>query len=257
MQAFEFTGKTVLVTGASMGLGEVFARELVRRGARVVLVARSEAKLRALAAELGDAPVLVADLAAPGAAQRLHDAVVAAGLEVDVLVNNAGFGIYGKFEEIGLTAQREMIDLNIGALMELTYVFMPMLERRQGGVIHVASVAGYQPVPYMAVYAATKAFVLSFSEALWAEYRERGVRVLSLAPGATDTAFFKRSGEGAAAGAKKARPEDVVLLGLKAFIAGRASVVHGASNKLLTFSSRLVSRAMTAKIGERMTRPKP
>ncbi|NNC19865.1 SDR family oxidoreductase [Corallococcus exiguus] len=255
MKRFDFAGKTVLVTGASMGIGAEFARRLSRRGATVVLVARSEAKLEALAAALGNAHVLPADLTAPGAPQRLFEAVRAKGLEVDVLVSNAGFGLHGGFDVLPLKDQLEQIALNVHALVELTHVFLPMLERRQGGVIHVASMAAYQPTPYMAVYGATKAFVLSFSEALWAEYRERGVRVLALSPGATDTPFFERSGEGASPG-RKARPEDVVEVGLDAFIAGRSSVVHGFGNRLAAFANRFFSRELSAKVIARMTRPK-
>jgi short-subunit dehydrogenase len=256
MKAFDFAGKTVLVTGASTGIGAVFARELSRRGATLVLVARSEGKLRALATELGKAHVVAIDLSAPDAAQRVFDAVVSQGLELDVLINNAGFGVHGGFEDIALSEQRGMIELNVVALVELTHLFLPMLERRQGGVIQVASVAAYQPIPYMAVYGATKAFVLSFGEALWAEYRPRGVRVLTLSPGATETPFFERSGEGAAAGSKKAAPEQVVRLGLSAFIAGRASVVHGTGNFLTASLSRFFSREFTAKLTARLTKPK-
>ena len=165
MKPFDFAGKTVLVTGASMGLGAEFARQLSRRGTTLVLVARSEAKLEALASELGNAHVLPADLTAPGTPQRLFDAVRAMGLEVDVLVSNAGYGLHGGFDVLPLKDQLGQLDLNVHALVELTHVFLPMLERRQGGVIHVASMAAYQPTPYMAVYGATKAFVLSFSEA--------------------------------------------------------------------------------------------
>jgi short-subunit dehydrogenase len=256
MKTFAFDGKTVLVTGASLGLGQAFARELSRRGATLVLVARGEKKLQALAKELGNAHVVAADLSVPGAAQRVFDAIAAQGLEIDVLINNAGFGIHGAFDGIALDEQREMVDLNVGALVELTHLFLPMIERRQGGVIQMASVAAYQPVPYLAVYAATKAFVLSFGEALWAEYRPRGVRVLTLSPGATETAFFVRSGEGAAAGAKKAAPEDVVRVGLAAFVAGRASVVHGTSNFFTSSMSRLFPREFTAKLSARITKPK-
>jgi len=256
MNAFEFAGKTVLVTGASTGIGEVFARELSRRGASLVLVARSEGKLEALARELGNAHVVAVDLATPGAPLRVFDALAAQGLEIDVLINNAGFGIHGDFAAIARSEQRGMVDLNVGALVELTHLFLPMIERRQGGVIQVASVAAYQPIPYMAVYGATKAFVLSFGEALWAEYRPRGVRILTLSPGATETSFFERSGEGAAAGTKKVAPEDVVRTGLAAFSAGRASVVHGTGNYLTTTLSRLFTREFTAKLTARLTKPK-
>jgi short-subunit dehydrogenase len=245
-----------LVTGASAGIGAAFARELSRRGATLVLVARSEERLSHLAADIKRAHVIVADLSSPGAARRVHEAVVAKGIEVDVLVNNAGFGLHGLFEALPLAAQREEIDLNVGALVELSHVFLPMIERRQGGIIQVASMAGFIAVPYMAVYAATKAFVLSFSAALWAEYRSRGVRVLALVPGATETSFFERAGEGAAAGAKKARPEDVVRVGLAAFVAGRASVVHGNSNRVFAFLSRFASRELSAKLFAKMTKPK-
>ncbi|WP_437954373.1 SDR family oxidoreductase [Sorangium sp. So ce119] len=255
MTPFDFKGKTALVTGASMGIGEAFARELSRRGATLILVARSEARLAALASELGEAHVIAADLAAPGAAQRLLDAVAARGLEVDVLVNNAGFGVYGAFDELSLATQREQIDLNVGALVELTHVFMPMIERRKGGVIQVASMAAFQPIPYFAVYAATKAFVVSFSAALWGEYRPRGVRVLALCPGATETPFFQRSGDVPGA-SRRARPEDVVSAGLAAFVAGRATVAHGAANKAAAFLSRFLGREFAAKAMAHFGKPK-
>lgn len=251
-----FQGKTVLVTGASGGIGEAFAREVARRGGKLVLVARSEAKLRALAAELGGAHVIALDLGATGAAQRVHDEVTRLGLGIDVLVNNAGFGLFGKFDELSLAEQRCEIDLNVTALFELTHWFMPMIERRQGGVILVASVAAYVPTPYMAVYGATKAFVLSFGEALWAEYRGRGVRVLTLSPGQTRTGFFARAGDGLKR-MQQAAPEDVARLGLAAYASGSASVVHGPQNALSVFLSRFLPRASNAKIVERMTRPTP
>lgn len=255
MKDFDFAGKTVLVTGASMGIGAVFARELAHRGARLVLVARSQRLLEELAAELPKSVVVVEDLAKPGAARRVYDAVTAKGIEVDVLINNAGFGMHGPFADLALDAQSDAITVNIKALVELTHLFLPTIERLQGGVIQVASTAAYQPVPYMAVYAASKAFVLSFSEALWAEYRPRGVRVLALCPGATESAFFARAGEAAALG-KKAAPEAVVKLGLNAFRANRASVVHGTANFLTSFISRFATRAFTAKVGARVMRPR-
>ena len=186
----------------------------------------------------------------------MFDAVTTRGLLPDVLVNNAGFGTHGGFDALTLAVQREAIDLNVGALVELTHLLLPALEHRQGGVINVASTAAFQPVPYMAVYAATKAFVLSFSEALWAEYRPRGVRVLALCPGATETAFFTRAGEAAAFG-KKASAEDVVRLGLKAFGANRASVVHGCANYLTALGARLTTREFIARFTARVMRPGP
>jgi uncharacterized protein len=256
MNDFDFSAKTVLVTGASMGIGASFARELARQGATVILVARSRDKLEQLAAELPRSHVFVADLASPDAARRLFDAVTAKGLDVDVLVNNAGFGAHGAFSDLSLESQRDQISLNVAALVELSHAFLPMIERKQGGIIHIASTAAFQPLPYMAVYGATKAFVLSFSEALWAEYKPRGVRVLALCPGATETPFFARAGESAAVG-KKAAPDDVVRVGLKAFRAGRATVVHGTANYLTSLIARFTSRELTAKVSAKVMKAKP
>jgi short-subunit dehydrogenase len=256
-----FMNKTVLVTGGSTGIGAAFARELARRKANLVLVARGEARLRALAAALErDHGVQVhaapADLARPGAAKSLRETVQARGLTVDVLVNNAGFATYGQFETLSIEAQREEIDLNIGALVELTWAFLPDVLEKRGGIINVASTAAFQPVPYMAVYGATKAFVLSFSEALWAEYRDRGVRVLALCPGATDTPFFDRVGAEEAAVGKRARPESVIDEALAAYAAGRSHVITGASNYLLAQAARFLPRQSAVRIAARMMRPR-
>ncbi|WP_224243567.1 SDR family NAD(P)-dependent oxidoreductase [Hyalangium gracile] len=257
MNDFDFAGKTVLVTGSSMGIGEAFARELDARGAKLVLVARSKDKLEALASGLQSAQVIAEDLAKPDAARRVLDEVTRRGLELDVLINNAGFGVHGPFMDVPLESQRGQIELNIGALVELTHAFLPMLERRRGGIIHVASVAGYQPTPYFAVYGATKAFVLSFSEALWAEYKDRGVRVVCVSPGATDTQFFARAGDAASAGVRRVPPEGVVRLGLEAFQKNRSSVVHGFANRVGTSLVPLFPRAFVAKMFARLTAPKP
>lgn len=258
---YDFAGKTVVVTGGSTGIGAAFARELARRRAQLVLVARGEEKLRELAASLrathGVAVrVCAEDLTRPGAAGRVHDAVRAAGLTVDVLINNAGFATHGPFEVVALETQREEIDLNVGALVELTHRFLPEIERRQGGVINVASTAAFQSVPFMAVYAASKAFVLSFTESLWGEYRERGVRVLALCPGATDTPFFARAGEAAAFG-KKASADDVVRHGLAAFDAQRSHLVPGLANYLTALSNRWFTREFVTRLSARLMRPRP
>lgn len=256
MNDYDFSGKTVLVTGASQGIGEAFARELVTQGATVILVARNEAKLQAIAASLpaGKAHVIAADLQQPGAARRLFDEVRRRGLAVDVLINNAGYGLYGAFDELELAGQVGSIELNVVALVELTHLFLPGILERQGGVIQVASAAAFQSTPFTAVYGATKAFVLSFGEALWAEYRDRGVRVLTLNPGQTETGFFDRAGE--LPKQKMATPQDVVRVGLASFHAGHASVVEGFMNKLMTFSNRLLPRALVAKTVANMIRPK-
>lgn len=251
MSRYDWKGKKVLVTGASTGIGAVFARELAKRGAHLVLVARSDAKLRALAKEVGNAEVIACDLSQRGAAEKLR----AAAPDIDVLVNNAGFGKFGAFEEMPADELQEMVDLNVSALTALAHAFMPVIAHRKGGIINVASTAAFQPVPHMAVYAATKAYVLSLSEALWGEYREQGVRVLALCPGATETPFFERSGEAAALG-KKANPVDVVKDGLLAFEAGRSTFIAGAKNWFLANISRFAPRETVTKLSANMMKPR-
>lgn len=251
-----FDNKTVLITGGSTGIGAAFARAFAERGATLVLVARGKANLEALASSLRTTVHPIAmDLGAPGAAARVKDAVRALGLSIDVLVNNAGFATYGPFVEQSLVEQRAEIDLNVGALVELTHTFLPEIEARRGGVLQVASTAAFQPVPFMAVYGATKAFVLSFSEALWAEYRPRGVRVLAVCPGATDTPFFERAGQEAALGAK-APPEEVVRLALAAFEANRSHVITGTGNYFSAQLPRLLPRQAAARFVASLMRPK-
>ncbi|MEO1634020.1 MAG: SDR family oxidoreductase [Cyanobacteria bacterium J06631_9] len=189
--------KTALITGASSGIGAEFARQLAAKRQDLVLVARSQDKLNQLAEQLQQqhgiqAHVISQDLTEPIAAASIARQVEELGIVIDLLINNAGFGDYGSFSESALDRQTSMIQLNISALVELTHVFLPaMLERGQGGIINVSSIAGFQPMPYWSVYAASKAFVLSFSEALWAEVKEKGVKILALCPGPTESNFFK------------------------------------------------------------------
>ena len=171
---------TTLITGASSGIGEAFARKLASRGRNVLLVARSEDKLIALCNELGRinrirAQYVAIDLAKPESPESLFAEVEKRELVIDMLINNAGFGSMGEFTKLDLARELNMIDLNIKSLVDLTYRFLiPMRSRKHGTIVNVASTAGFQPVPFMATYAATKAFVLSFSEALWEENRPTG-----------------------------------------------------------------------------------
>jgi short-subunit dehydrogenase len=256
-----YRGKTVVITGGSTGIGAAFARFFAREGARLVLVARSKPKLDALAAELRSATgvevhTVSEDLSVLGAASRVREAVRALGWSTDLLVNNAGFATYGPFETQSLLQVREEISLNVGGLVELTHVFLPDLIERRGGVIHVASTAAFQSVPFMAVYAATKAFVLSFSEALWAENRARGVKVLALCPGATDTPFFERVGSEDAALGQRATPESVVGTAMKAFSSNRSHVIAGLGNYWAAQTNRLVSRQISARLTFALMKPR-
>ena len=239
-----------LITGASAGLGAEFARQCTRRGDEVVLVARRCDRLEALAAEIGRAHVIVADLAAAGTVQKLIQAVAAQGLTVRTLINNAGFGLTGRFAELPLDRQREMIDLNIGALVDLTYLVLPaMRERREGGILNVASTAAFQPGPGFGVYFATKAFVLSFTEALHQELKGEGVKVTALCPGPTRTEFGEVAGVATAAFDKfAADAPKVVAAGLKGLARNKAVVIPGLTNKLSAQSSRIIPRAAMRRI---------
>ncbi len=190
---------TALITGASAGIGAAFAQELAARQTNLVLVARSEAKLQQLAQQLQDkskiqVDFVVQDLTEPAAAKAVFEAVTQKGLTIDLLINNAGFGEYGDFAKLDGEQQVKMIQLNILTLVDLTHQFLPgMRQRRSGGIINMSSVAAFQPMPYFSVYAASKAFILSFSEALWAENSSYGVHVLAVCPGPTDTNFFQEA----------------------------------------------------------------
>ena len=243
--------KVTLITGASAGLGVDFARQLGRRGERLVLVARRRDRLDALAAELGNARAVALDLGEPGAAERLMADLAAHGEEVACLINNAGFGLAGRFAALDGLRQRQMIDLNCGSLTELAHAVLPgMIAARSGKVLNVASTAAFQPGPGMAVYFATKAFVLSFSEALHEEVKTHGVTVTALCPGPTATEFGAVAGWGGHPLIDKlsARSADVVRAGIAAMDKGRAVAIPGLVNKAGAQGHRLLPRAVLRKI---------
>ncbi len=239
-----------LITGASAGLGAEFARQCARRGDELVLVARRRDRLEALAAEVGRAHAIVADLAAPGAPKKVIDAIADQGLTVSTLINNAGFGLTGKFADLPLDRQREMIDLNVGALIELTHLVLPkMRERHEGAILNVASTAAFQPGPGFGVYFATKAFVLSFTEALHQELKRTGVKVTALCPGPTRTEFGEVAGVTSKAFDKFAADAPaVVAAGLKGLQRNRAIIVPGLTNKISAQSSRIIPRPAMRRI---------
>jgi uncharacterized protein len=256
---FRYLNKTALITGASSGIGKAFAQELAKRGTNVVLVARSHDKLRSLSQELRQtydvrAEFIAVDLSDEGAASKIYKTTQERQLEIDLLVNNAGFLNYGTFEAIAPDLDRKQVMLNVAAVVDLTHAFIPdMLVRGSGGVINVSSSGAFQPMPYMAVYGATKAFVLSFSEALWAEYRHRGLSVLALCPGPTKTAALVKKFDNG----KATPPEHVVSAALKALEKRRNYTIPGLGNFLLANTvPRLLPRSMVAQIMERITRPR-
>lgn len=251
---------TTLITGASSGIGEVFARKLAARGRNVLLVARSEDKLVTLCNELGRsnsirAQYVALDLSKPESPARLFEETEKRGLTVDLLINNAGFGSMDEFSKLDLARELNMIDLNVKSLVELTHRFLkPMLDRKQGAIINVASTAAFQPVPFMATYAATKAFVLNFSEALWEENRPHGIHVMALCPGVTDTNFFEAARGRKPPARVSQTPEEVVDVALRALAGSKSHVISGWTNFLMTQSERLAPRSLVIRIAGRMMR---
>src|SRR6185436_17121267 len=251
---------TTLITGSSSGIGAAFARKLATRGRNVLLVARSEDKLITLCNELGRisgvrAQYFALDLTEPDSGERLFEETRKRQLEIDMLINNAGFGSMGNFARLDLQTELKILDLNIRTVVELTHRFLvPMRERKQGTIINVASTAGFQAVPFMATYAATKAFVLSFSEALWDENRPHGVHVMALCPGVTETNFFEAA-RGKKPPARVAQtPEEVVDVALRALAQRKPVVISGLTNFLMTESERFVPRSLVTRLAGRMMR---
>ncbi len=261
---YEYRGKTALITGASSGIGEEFARQLAAAGMHLVLVARSKEKLQNLATILAQqhgirAQVMAEDLGQPGAAQRLFEACQVGQLKIDLLVNNAGFGTFGAFEQIPTARDNELIQVNIAAVCDMAHTFIPpMLARGEGALINIASSAGFQPTPWFATYGASKAFVLSFSESLWALYRLRGVRVTAVCPGPVATGFFAATHsdiEKVPMFQRTLTAQQVVRQGLRAMERGRPTIVNGWLNWLQVFMPRLGPRWLTARVSEFLMRP--
>jgi uncharacterized protein len=251
--------ETALVTGASSGIGEQFARQLAARGHDLVLVARRADRLERLAADLPtEAHVIACDLATDAAS--LAGRVGELGVEVDVLVNNAGFGTSGPFLEHDPERDAEQVRLNCEAVVTLCHAFLPgMVDRRRGGVINVASSAGFQPIPYESVYAATKAFVIRFTDALHTELRGSGVRAMSVNPGPVPTEWQQVAGyseerTGVVPGEISA--EQVVSESLEAWDRGRRSVIPGRTIRWFIRATAPSPRALQLRITERMYRPK-
>jgi short-subunit dehydrogenase len=249
---------TALITGSSGGIGEEFAEQLARRGVNLVLVARREDKLTQLRSRLLEQnpglsiDVIAADLAVPGSAAELADKIASLGRRIDILVNNAGVGLHGDFVQQDAGVNAAQIQLNCVTLVELTASFLPpMTKARHGVVINVASTAAFQPTPGMAVYGATKAFVLSFTEALWQETKSTGVRVLALCPGATDTEFFSRTGEEFLTSGRQTSAQ-VVDTAMAALDKSMPTVVSGWRNLLLANGYRVTPRRVMLAVSERL-----
>jgi short-subunit dehydrogenase len=243
--------KVALVTGASAGLGVEFARQLSKRGHRLVLAARRKDRLEELAKELGNARSVAIDLSKANAATKLMADLDVNGETVDLLVNNAGFGLIGRFAELDGRRERQMIDLNVGTLADLCRAIAPgMIQRKSGGILNVASTAAFQPGPKMAVYFATKAFVLSLTEALHEELKPHGIHVTCLCPGPTRTEFGDVAGFGGNGLFDRVamNAPAVVAAGLDGLDKNKAVVVPGLINKLTASSGRFAPRSVVRKI---------
>lgn len=261
-------GRVALITGASSGIGEAFAQALGALGMRLVLTGRDEARLQQIADAIAERHAVrservTVDLADPDGPDRLKAAVDGFGLVPDLLINNAGAGYIGTFTELPLDEQLATVRLNVEALVTLTGLFLPaMLARGSGGIINTSSAAGLQPLPHYAVYGATKAFVNSFSQALWAELRGKGIRVLAVCPGpVADTRFGERAGGSSLdkfrgmAERRRLPRETVVAEALQAFRRGDPLLVPGLANRLLSNAAGFVPRRLQLLATERIFRP--
>jgi uncharacterized protein len=254
----DLSSNTALITGSSGGIGEEFAVQLAQRGVNLVLVARRADKLEELRKVLLERhqtlviDVVTADLATPGSGAELAAKVGDLGRRIDILVNNAGIGLHGKFVSQDPAANAGQIQLNCGTLTDLTAHFLPpMTAAGHGVVINVASTASFQPTPGMAVYGATKAFVLSFTEALWQECKGTGVRVMALCPGATETEFFARTGEEFLTDGRQT-PKQVVDTAMAALGKSTPTIVSGWRNALLSTGYRFMPRSVMVQISEQL-----
>ena len=243
--------KVALVTGASAGLGAEFARQLSERGYRLVLAARRKGRIEELARELGKARAVAIDLSKKDSAAKLLADIEANGETVDLLLNNAGFGLIGRFAELDAKRERQMIDLNVGTLTDLCRAVAPqMITRKSGSILNVASTAAFQPGPKMAVYFATKAFVLSLTEALHEELKPHGVKVSCLCPGPTRTEFGEVAGFGGNGMFDRVAMDapEVVKAGLDGLEYNKAVVIPGIINKAGALSGRFAPRSVVRKI---------
>jgi uncharacterized protein len=260
MRETELQGKTALVTGASSGLGEALARQLAAAGCHLILVARRQAALATLKHELESRHGVCVypmpmDLTAPDAPRRLYDQVQAAGLAVDVLVNNAGLGLYGTFAEIPWEREKPMLELDMLTVVHLIKLFVPeMVSRKFGLVLNIASTGAFQPTPTFASYAAAKSFVLSYSEAVNRELCGTGVKCTALCPGFTRTEFFQVSGQKKLTLYQRLTmmsSVEVARIGIRALLGGRSSVVAGWINVLVAGFVGCLPRSWAAAVAQR------
>jgi hypothetical protein len=257
-----YNDRWALITGASSGIGAEFASQLAGRGMHLILAARRKDKMNELAVDLNTrhgtrSHIIAIDLAEPEAARRLVEEIGRLGVSVELLVNNAGVGMIGQIESTPAEAVRRMLNLNLQTLTDLTYRILPgMLERGHGAILNMSSLAAFQPVAFMAAYAASKSYILHFSEALWAEARSRGVTVCAVCPGVTRTEFFDLAGApGWLEKHTSVVPAKVVKAALKAMEQRRQYVIPGWKNYLVSLAVRLTTRRTAVNESKRYFKP--
>ena len=248
-----YQNKTILITGASSGIGLEFANQLNEFGAKLIITARNKDKLNELAENYQGATVIPGDLSDKTFPSQLYNEIQSKGLEVDILINNAGFGSIGKLLKSDLDTYESMVQVNITALTQLSHLFITdMAAKGKGGIINVASVAAFQPVPYMNVYSATKAYVKSFSLALHEEYSKKGIVVTAVCPGYTKTNFQNAAKMSSDAVGIKMLPKDVVWQSLIAHKKGKNLVINGFINKIMAHSNRFLPSILTLAVARNL-----
>jgi len=237
-----FENKTILITGASSGIGETFAYTLDKLGANLILTARSEEKLLSMAKNMNNAIVISGDLSNESFPKELYDKVKEKQIIVDILINNAGFGFSGLFLDSPMKNYKEMLNVNIYSLVELTHLFLKdMVDRKSGGVINISSLASFQSIPYFSIYAATKAFVTSFTRGIYEEYREYGIKILGVCPGYTKTKFNIRAHmQEQSVPGYTMTSQAVVDESLKAYSKGKYLIINGKVNRFAKFITSIL-----------------
>jgi len=259
--AAKWAGKWALVTGASAGIGEAIAKQLAAAGTQLIVTARRADRLSSLASELAlkygaRVEVFPTDLAQPGAARKIHAFTAGRGIEVELLVNNAGFGAFGQIEDIAEDRLLEMVQVNCSAVLQLTRLYVSgMIERQRGDILIVASTAAFQAVPFISAYAATKAFDLILAEGIAEELRPLGVRVCALCPGPTDTEFQQVAQQPDRAFRFAETAEKVAQAGLEGLARGESCVISGTSNRWMVRAERLAPRSFVVRMAGKMMRP--
>lgn len=254
--------KWALVTGASAGIGWALAEELAAGGTHLVLTARRQARLDELAGKLSSqhkvkVQTIAANLSDSGAPDAIHSFTQGKGIAIELLVNNAGFGAHGEFQNIAIARQLEMVQVNVSAVLHMTHLYLPaMISRRSGDILIVASTAGFQGVPYISTYASTKGFDLLFAEGLAEEVRPHGVRVCALCPGSTESEFHDVAKQTEYGSPQKESARKVARVGLRALAQGKSYVISGPHNYLSTHLQRLVPRRLVNRMAGKMFKPK-